>query len=922
MSRRVCVSLAAAALAAIHAAAQCSSVPAAFTTTCSQLQGYLNSFQSTLASQWNGTPAPLAIGGELTTANCNRGLQTILASTTPAGVATQLNGLVAAGVQSVTVAISFPFLYQPFYQYNNDPQDYARVLSFYQGVMAAARSRGLKVLVETSVMFPDYATDLPLNAYYATLSAAQVTAGRAQVAETIAQQLQPDWLNLGSEPDTQSALLGLPAEYTPQQWSTEIATIVAQLRAAGVSGRPLIGAGIGAWQINGSSYIQALTPTGVDYIDLHIYSINLGFLALAPAYIDMAHAAGKGAAISEAWMYKLTDAQFEGKTEYGIINLLGSATTTSLDDFSFWSPLDSQFLTDLIDLGYWKDLYYVSPFEVQFFFAYLDYNQTSSLTPDQLNAAETSAASAALRAGTLSATGEAYATAGLTPETATHFAVMAPLSTLAGAPFNITVTAEGAGNATVTGLQTVQFTSTDPAAILPAPTFLTNGAGTFSAILNTPGSQSITATGGLIASITGTSNPILVGSTVVPAPMEVSPASGSGANATLTLTFNDPRGWQDLDVVDVLVNSVLDGREACYLAYSRTNGVLYLVNDAGTGLSPGLAPGASGSLSNSQCTVAGPGSSAAGSGNTLTLTLALSFSSSFAGNQVEYLAARDLEGGNSGWQALGTWNVPGAAATGPAVGGMFPARTVGLGQPYNFTFTDSNGWQDIAVANVLINSAINGIGACYVALVPNGAAFSLFLVDDAGDAGGPYQGMTLPGAGTISNSQCTIRGAGSGFFLAGNSLTLTLAITFSPSFAGNQVVYAAARSTSQNSGWQAIGTVSVRDTAAPYIAALAPWSAEAGSPALTLTVTGGPFSVNAPCAQVCGFACPLASIVAFDGANLPTQYLSPSELTATVPASLLAAARTVNVTVANPILVECQGTVNHVSAPAPFTVVP
>ena len=919
MWRQVCVWLATAGLAA----AQCSSVPAAFSTTCSQLQGYLDSFQSTLASQWNGTPGPLAIGGELTTANCNRGLQTILASTTPAGVNTQLNGLVAAGVKSVTVAISFPFLYQPFYQYNNDPQDYATVLSFYQGVMAAARSRGLKVLVESSVMFPDYATDLPLNAYYATLSAPQVTAGRAQVAQTIAQQLQPDWLNLGSEPDTQSALLGLPAEYTPQQWSTEISTIVSQLRAAGVSGRPLIGAGIGTWQIDGSSYIQALTPTGIDYIDLHIYSVNLGLLSLAPAYIDMAHAAGKGAAISEAWMYKLTDAQLQGKTEYGIISLLGSATTTSLDDFSFWSPLDSQFLIDLIDLGYWKDLYYVSPFEVQFFFAYLDYNQTSSLTPDQLNAAETSAASAALRAGTLSATGEAYAAAALPPETAAHFAVMAPLSALAGTPFNFTVTAEDGGNATVVGYQgTVHFSSTDPLAVLPGNVTLTNGAGTFPATFNTPGPQTITASDTANSSITGTSNPIHVSSTVVTAPMGVSPAFGSGTSATLALTFTDPRGWQDLDVVNLLINGVLDGRQACYLAYSRTNGVLYLVNDAGTGLSPGLAPGASGSVSNSQCTVAGPGFSASGSGNTLTLTLALSFSASFAGNQVEYLAARDLEGGNSGWQALGTWTVPGAASTGPAVAGMFPARTVGLGQPYNFTFTDSNGWQDIAVANVLINSAINGIGACYVAVVPNGGGFSLFLVDDAGDAGGPYQGMTLPGAGTISNSQCTISGAGSGFFLAGNSLTLTLAITFSPSFAGNQVVYAAARSTSQNSGWQPIGTVTVRDTAAPYIAALAPSSAEAGSPALTLTVTGGPFSVNAPCAQVCGFACPLSSIVAFDGANLPTQYVNSTQLTATVPASLLASARTVNVTAANPILVECQGTVNHVSAPVPFTIVP
>ncbi|HYW43116.1 MAG TPA: hypothetical protein VE959_09685 [Bryobacteraceae bacterium] len=922
MLRHLCVCLVVSGVCASHGTAQCSSVPAVFNATCTELQSYLDTLGTTIASQWNGAKSPVAFGGELTTADSNRGLQTLLASTTLAGVASQLNGLANAGVESVTIGVSFPILYLPFYQYNNDPQDYATVLSFYQSVMAAARSRGMKVVIETSVMFPDYATDLPLTAYYATLSAAQVTVGRAQVAQIIAQQLQPDWLNLGSEPDTQSALLGLSTEYTPQQWSTEISTIVSQLRTAGVSGQPLIGAGIGAWQTNGTSYIQALTATGLDYIDLHIYSINLGFLSALAPYIDMAHAAGKGGAISEAWMRKLTDKQLQGKTDFGIIGLLSSSATTSLDNFSFWSPLDSMFLGEMIDLAFWKNLYYISPFPTQFFFAYLDYDQTSNLTPDQLNAAETTAATAALRRGNLSATGQAYASAIMQPSAATHFAVSAPASTLAGAAFNFSVTAEDSNNTTVTGYQgTVHFSSTDPAAVLPANATLTNGEGTFSAALDTSGPQSITAADTVTGSITGTSNTIVVSSTAATVPMGVSPAFGSGSSSTFVFTFSDPRGWQDLDVVNVLVNSVLDGRQACYLAYSRTDGVLYLVNDAGSGLSQGLVLGGPGSVANSQCTVAGPASSTSGSGDTLTLTLSLSFSPSFAGNLVDYLAARDLEGGNSGWQALATWTVPGAVTTGPAVSGMSPARSIGLRQTYNFTFTDTNGWQDISVANVLINAAMDGIRACYVALVPSGpGSGSLFLVDDAGDAGGPYKGMVLPGAGTVSNSQCTIAGTGSGFTAVGNTLTLTLAIAFSPSFAGNQVVYAAARSNSQDSGWQAVGTVTVRDTSAPAIAALDPSSAPAGSSSLTLTVTGGPFSVAAPCAFICGFACPSTSVVTFDNSEIPTQYVNATQLRGVVPASLLSTPRTVYVTVNNPVLIECQGTENHISPPAPFTI--
>jgi len=299
-------------------------------------------------------------------------------------------------------------------------------------------------------------------------------------------------------------------------------------------------------------------------------------------------------------------------------------------------------------------------------------------------------------------------------------------------------------------------------------------------------------------------------SSSTPSPGPPTPSAGSGLSQSFVFTFSDQAGWQDLDVVNILINSVLDGRNSCYLAYSRSGGVLYLVNDAGTALLAGLPLNGAGSVGNSQCTVIGVGSSAAGSGNTLTLTLNMSFSASFAGNKVIYLAARDLQANNSGWQALGTWNVPGVTPSGPSVNGMSPASSYSLAQTYTFTFSDTNGWQDIAVANVLINSGIDGRHACFLAFVPSSAGGgSVLLVDDAGDGAGPYSGVVLPGTGIASNSQCAIAGAGSSVSAAGNTLTLTLVVTFAQSFAGNQVVYAAARSVALSSGWQAVGSVTV-----------------------------------------------------------------------------------------------------------------
>ena len=57
---------------------------------------------------------------------------------------------------------------------------------------------------------------------------------------------------------------------------------------------------------------------------------------------------------------------------------------------------------------------------------------------------------------------------------------------------------------------TVHFSSSDGGASLPADSTLTNGAGTFSATLQTAGNQTITATDTVTSTVTGTSNTVAV----------------------------------------------------------------------------------------------------------------------------------------------------------------------------------------------------------------------------------------------------------------------------------------------------------------------------------------------------------------------------------------------------------------------------
>src|SRR5260370_29447427 len=121
---------------------------------------------------------------------------------------------------------------------------------------------------------------------------------------------------------------------------------------------------------------------------------------------------------------------------------------------------------------------------------------------------------------------------------ATHFSVVTPANDTAGASFTFTVNALDASNNVATGYSgTVHFTSTDSQAALPANSTLTNGTATFSATLKTIGSQTITATDSVTASIAGTSLLINVGggaashfSVTAPA----TPTAGTAFNLTVT----------------------------------------------------------------------------------------------------------------------------------------------------------------------------------------------------------------------------------------------------------------------------------------------------------------------------------------------------------------------------------------------------
>ena len=71
--------------------------------------------------------------------------------------------------------------------------------------------------------------------------------------------------------------------------------------------------------------------------------------------------------------------------------------------------------------------------------------------------------------------------------------ISGPTSTTAGSVFQVTVTATANGMPATSVADTVSLSSTDPAAVLPAPAALINGSGSFNVTLSTTGTQTITA---------------------------------------------------------------------------------------------------------------------------------------------------------------------------------------------------------------------------------------------------------------------------------------------------------------------------------------------------------------------------------------------------------------------------------------------
>ena len=362
-------------------------VPGEFRRMYETLEDALADFDGRIGPAAKGTGRPLTFGAGLPAADCNRGRE-LLNPDALADVIEYLDELKELGVEAVTVPIGYP-VYAPFFP------DYARYVAFYKQVAQEVKKRDMKLCVEAHVAFVNTGySDIRMS--FTALTFERYKAEKKAMVSAIIRDLDPDYLNIGSEPDTEAAVTGVTELNDPLRYAEYIRYVLTGLHR----GKARITAGIGSW--GNLAYATSLARfTSIDALSVHIYPVTGRSPENALAVADIARQYGKGLVIDKAWLAK--SEQYVGR---------GNETWTEVlrrDNFSFWAPLDRKFLSILVKLARAKGAEYISPFRSGYFFAYVNYDEKSAdLRYRDIQTLQERAALASAMEGKVTPTGRHY----------------------------------------------------------------------------------------------------------------------------------------------------------------------------------------------------------------------------------------------------------------------------------------------------------------------------------------------------------------------------------------------------------------------------------------------------------------------------------------------------------------------------------
>ena len=225
-----------------------------------------------------------------------------------------------------------------------------------------------------------------------------------QEATLIYREIKPDYLTLVNEP-VWFLRETLHLAFSSDELAGWIGELSSHLKSTGASPNTLLGAGAELWEPE-TYVLKFAKQANLDYVDIHRYALRVKGEGSVAKLATLVHKIrevrpGMRITIGETWLMK--DGGEAPKVS-------GYQDIFARNDFSFWSPLDEQFLNLLVGFGQKENISAVVPFFSQYFFSYFTFGdaQSAKLSPWPRSLSESwNRALESVRSYQLSPTGEA-----------------------------------------------------------------------------------------------------------------------------------------------------------------------------------------------------------------------------------------------------------------------------------------------------------------------------------------------------------------------------------------------------------------------------------------------------------------------------------------------------------------------------------
>jgi len=364
-------------------------VPQQFRRLYASLDAASRKNHSLLNRQWDGKRYEgFMPAASVLPANSNAGLE-MLAPQNLEITKKYVLALKDLGCLGVQLDIQYPVYDPAYFQFakdrglipldSPDDRDFRR---FYRDLVQEIRGLGLKVFIENQVTFTQKTwSPLPVSQYYEHLNGQGKAGfeaykkGRMEMAKLIAADLQPDFLTVSNEPDTEMDLTGILPLQRPENYLQMVQEIIVATRPV-LPPNTKLGAGIGIWIKDWEYWVRALLKRDIDFFNIHLYPVDIftqderdNIIPRTLRTSDLAHEAGKSMVMGETWLYKM-----------GRQDSRDPVVIYGRDYFAFWAPLDQGFLGLMFKIGQAKKFDYISPFWSSFFFSYLTWEEGKSLS--------------------------------------------------------------------------------------------------------------------------------------------------------------------------------------------------------------------------------------------------------------------------------------------------------------------------------------------------------------------------------------------------------------------------------------------------------------------------------------------------------------------------------------------------------------